>query len=127
MHTPAILITDDDEFIVQVLSQWFEGRGFAVDVARDGLEAVEKCRERLFDIVTMDIEMPRLGGVEAIRLIKEFSPTTPVIALTGYASSGDLAERCRADKIFVKPMALSALEREVRALLRPNASKAMTA
>jgi CheY-like chemotaxis protein len=81
----------------------------------------------VFDIVTMDIEMPRMGGMEAIRLIKEFSPTTPVLALTGYASGSGLAERCRADKIFVKPIALSALEREVRALLRPNAVAAMSA
>ena len=120
VHTPAILIADDDDVVVQTLAQWFETRGFNVDVARDGLEAVAKCQERIYDVVTMDIEMPRLGGIEAIRLLKEFSPATPVIALTGYASDPDLPKHCRADKICAKPIALSALEREVRVLLRPG-------
>ncbi len=127
MHMPAILITDDDDFIVQVLSQWFAGHGFAVDVARDGLEAVDKCRKRVYDVVTMDIEMPNMGGLDAIRLIREFCPTMPIIALTGYVNGADWADRCRADKILAKPMALSALEREVRSLLRPTAVGAMTA
>lgn len=122
MHTPAILIADDDDFIVQALAQWFEARGFTVDIAHDGLEAVAKCQERVYDVVTMDIEMPRLNGIEAIRLLKEFSPATPVIALTGYASNPDLPKHCRADKICAKPIALSALECEVRALLRPGAA-----
>ncbi|MFO7975662.1 MAG: response regulator [Candidatus Hydrogenedentota bacterium] len=121
MHTPAILVTDDDEFLVQVLSKWFEARGFAVDVAHDGLEAVNKCRERVFDVITMDIEMPKMGGIEATRLIKEFNPAMPVVVLTGYPTRVDLVERCKADKILAKPTPLSALEREVRALLRPTA------
>ncbi len=126
VHTPTILIADDDDVIVHALAQWFEKRGFAVDIARDGLEAVEKCQERVYDIVTMDIEMPRLSGIEAIRLLKEFCPTTPIIALTGFASHPDLPGACRADKICEKPIALSALEREVRALLRPGAAQSVS-
>ena len=124
VRMPVILVTDDDEVVVQVLSQWFKARGFMVDIARDGLEAVNKCRDRLFDVVTMDIEMPKMGGIDAIRLIKAFNPAVPVIVLTGYATRADLAEGCQADKILAKPMPLSALEQEVRALLRPSAAAA---
>jgi two-component system response regulator HydG len=126
VHTPTILVTDDDDSLIRALSKWFEARGFVVDVAHDGLEAVNKCREQVFDIVTMDIEMPKMGGIEATRLIKEFNPAMPVLVLTGYATRNDVEERCHADKVLAKPIPLSALEREVRALLRPTAEPTPT-
>jgi two-component system, OmpR family, response regulator len=81
--TPAILVTEDDEFLVQVLSEWFESRGFMVDVGRDGLEAVHKCRESLFEVVTMDIGIAKKRGIVPSRLIKEINPSMPVVMLTG--------------------------------------------
>ncbi|MEA3366329.1 MAG: response regulator [Candidatus Hydrogenedentes bacterium] len=112
---------------LQRLSQSFDSRRFIGDVAQDSLESVHKCGGSLFEVVAMDIEMPKMGGVAATRLIKEFNPSMPVVVLTMYATGVDLTERCQADKILMKPTRLSTLEGEGRALLRPIAGSTQSA
>ncbi len=80
---PTVLIVDDDEKIVFAFLGLFKGEGFRCMVAHDGEEAVEKVASEAPQVVFMDITMPRLDGLEALRRIKEISPSIPVILITG--------------------------------------------
>jgi CheY-like chemotaxis protein len=91
-----VLVVEDVEMNIglmrEVFQLWF-GIGFTV--ARDGLEAVEKIKTGGFDLVFMDLQLPRLGGIEATRRVRELGLTVPIVALTANALSEDV-ERARA-------------------------------
>ncbi|MCP4640052.1 MAG: response regulator [bacterium] len=109
-----ILVVDDEEHIRFALRRWFQNRGFDVDVAEDGAVAVEKCEANDYDVVTMDLEMPRMNGTEAIVAIRQTHPRLPVIVLTGYHRRGESAAEFGATKVLTKPTSLHELESEVR-------------
>src|SRR3972149_4505741 len=78
-----ILVVDDEESITFLLRTEFEDlRDFLVDTASNGTEAINLVQSKLYDIVLLDIKMPRVGGIEVLKFIKEHSPTTQVIMLT---------------------------------------------
>ena len=114
---PRILIVDDESGIRAALSRWFKIRGFEVEEAENGLEAIEKCLENDYDVVTMDLEMPGMGGLEAIVVIKESYPALPIVVLTGYVRDSEAALNNGAAKVLTKPLRLKELEEEVRELL----------
>jgi DNA-binding NtrC family response regulator len=122
MKQTRMLVVDDEEHIRFALKHWFENSGFVVDVASDGVAAVEKCEQNSYDVVTMDLEMPRMKGTEAIVRIKELHPSVPVIVLTGYQAQGESAMKCGALKVLEKPMSLQELEQEVRTALKQRKS-----
>jgi len=117
MVKPSLLVVDDEIAIRTALRRWFSLRGFAVDTAADGVEAVSRCRERHYDIVTIDLDMPQMGGIEAIPILREFHPDMPIIVLTGYARDVDIAIQKGAYKVCVKPLRLSELENEIKSAL----------
>lgn len=93
-----ILLAEDkiqnQMLVVALLEQW----GHEIDLAGDGREAVESCRRNSYDVVLMDVQMPRMGGVEATQAIRgleqeDGSRHTPIIAVTAHAMKGD-RERC---------------------------------
>ena len=114
---PRILVVDDEENIRFALNRWFEMSGFDVDTAEDGVVAVEKCRATQYDVITMDLVMPRMNGTAAIAAIRETDPDIPILVLSGYPDRGNTSPGLGATKIVAKPMLLSELEQEVRALL----------
>ena len=83
MKKYELLIVDDEESITFLLRTEFEDlRDFLVDTASNGTEAINLVQSKLYDIVLLDIKMPRVGGIEVLKFIKEHSPTTQVIMLT---------------------------------------------
>lgn len=112
-----ILIVDDDPTIRNVLQRWFVRRGFSVTVARDGAEAVQLCRTASFDVVTMDLEMPRMNGIDATRIIKRENPDLPVIVVTGYARGAEALRGEMVETVLVKPVRMADIEAVVRAVL----------
>jgi CheY-like chemotaxis protein len=112
-----ILIVDDEPGIRSAVGSWFTAKGFLVDTAADGIEAMEKCRACAYDLVTMDLEMPRMGGLEAIPAIKALYPTLPIVVLTGYVKNEESALSAGAARVLAKPLRLSHLEQEVRSVL----------
>ena len=114
---PRILIVDDEPSIRSALERWFNIRGFQADQAPDGLQAVSKVRESQFDIVTMDLDMPRMGGIEAISQIRDHQPEIPIVVLTGFIRDTALALNNGATRVLTKPVRLRELEEEVRRLL----------
>lgn len=117
MGKPAILIVDDEANIRGALYRWFEIRGFDVMTAEDGIQAVELCDAHDFDVITMDLEMPRMGGLAAMQAIREIQPEVPILVVTGLPSDAREALSAGAAKILVKPLQLSDLEQEVRAVM----------
>jgi len=117
MDKPRILIVDDEAGIRNALERWFRLRGFDVDEAAGGAEAVEKCRETLYSAITMDLDMPGMGGLEAIEALRKYQPKVPIIVLTGYVRDGQDAADCGAAKILSKPIRLQDLENHIRELI----------
>lgn len=119
MH--RILIVDDEQSIRDALARWFSLRGFDVTTARDGQEALSLCSDYAFDIITMDLEMPRMSGNEAIARIRETLPDVPIIILTGFPSDADAVLDGGASLVLTKPLRLKELESEVLKLIVPAA------
>ncbi|MBN1935781.1 MAG: response regulator [Anaerolineae bacterium] len=87
-HIPAqtsILIVDDDSGLRRTMAMIFERIGYAVETAADGAEAVERVRDRPFDMILMDVRMPVLDGVHALKQIKAIRPEAVVTMMTGFA------------------------------------------
>lgn len=78
-----ILIVDDEESITYLLKTEFEDRAeFAVDVALNGADAINLIQSHVYDVILLDVKMPRVGGLEVLKHVKEHSPTTEVVMLT---------------------------------------------
>jgi DNA-binding NtrC family response regulator len=82
MHE-RILVVDDEEDLRLSLKFKLKSAGFEVDVAADGEEAIEKLSAKQADVVLLDIDMPRMGGIETLAIIRQKYPLTEVIMLTG--------------------------------------------
>ena len=86
-----VLVVDDDQGLrFSVRETLMQAGGFEVDEAFDGLNAIEKVRAGThYDLVLLDVDMPRLNGLEALKLIKEHDPSTVVLIMTAHASIDD--------------------------------------
>ena len=81
-----LLIVDDEEPLRVILeSELAESDEFTVETAADGGEAINKIQAKVYDVILLDIRMPRVSGIEVLTFVQEYSPTTQVIILTNYA------------------------------------------
>jgi signal transduction histidine kinase/CheY-like chemotaxis protein len=104
---PLVLVAEDDHINFLYLETVLRRAGCDYIHASNGAIAVELCRENpSISFVLMDIKMPVMNGLEATRIIKEFSPALPVIALTAYAQTGDKQRILDAgcDEYYAKPV-----------------------
>ena len=85
-HTMKILIVDDEVNLLQSLGDVLRSKGFMVGTARNGLEALDKLKERFFDLIIADLKMPRMGGMELLKVVRERYPQAAVVILTGYGT-----------------------------------------
>ena len=81
----SILIVDDNVSLCRTLSLVLGRQGYAVNTAKDGLEALVRVKESPFDMIFMDIKMPLMDGVETYRRIKKIRPEAVVMMMTAYA------------------------------------------
>jgi two-component system sensor histidine kinase/response regulator len=92
-----ILIVEDDSTNRILASNILKRNGYAIAIAKDGLEAVEMCSRDAFDLILMDVQMPNMNGLEATAAIRKLEEAaarhTPILALTAHAMDGD-RERC---------------------------------
>jgi hypothetical protein len=112
-HSGVILLAEDNETYIQLLSDYLTKLGYQVLIARDGVEAIEQTRAKHPDILLMDIQMPLMSGLEAIKEIRADTDvaTIPIIALTALAMPGD-KEHCLqvgADEYLSKPVSMKKL------------------
>jgi DNA-binding NtrC family response regulator len=81
-----LLIVDDEEYLRTLLeSELGDSEEFAVDTASDGSQAINKIQQKVYDVLLLDIKMPRVSGIEVLQFVQDYSPTTQVIILTNYA------------------------------------------
>jgi PAS domain S-box-containing protein len=127
-QAPLILLAEDNEANVSTLSSYLNAKGYRITIAKNGLEAVSLMQTLAPDIVLMDIQMPGMDGLSAIRQIRhELKDTqTPIIALTALAMSGD-RDRCLAagaNDYISKPVTLRHLASTIQNLLNQRCSTA---
>ncbi|KAE8259512.1 hypothetical protein A4X13_0g967 [Tilletia indica] len=87
---PRVLLVDDDAMCRKLSSKFLQVFGCAIDVAVDGVNAVNKMNLEKYDLVLMDIVMPNLDGVSATSLIRQFDPRTPIISMTSNSQPNEL-------------------------------------
>jgi DNA-binding NtrC family response regulator len=87
-----ILVVDDEEVVQEACRRSLSSQGYIVHKAMNVDEALEKLAQQFFDVVTVDLVMPRRSGSELIRVIHDQYPTTQIIVITGYASINTAVE-----------------------------------
>jgi hypothetical protein len=118
---PLILLAEDNQANVETYSNYLIHAGYELIVASDGLEAISLATRHKPDIILMDIQMPHMDGLEAIRQIRTFPDlsNTPIIALTALAMPGD-REKCMeagANEYLSKPVRLRCLIHTISQIL----------
>lgn len=109
-----ILIIEDDQYVQNMLKQTFERAGYAVVLASNGREGLQRYKERPFHVVITDIIMPEMEGIETISALKKTNSEVKVIAISGGGRNNPddylyMAEKIGAARIFAKPVDRSAL------------------
>jgi CheY-like chemotaxis protein len=122
-----VLVVDDFDDAREMYAEYLEFVGFQVDVARNGVEAVEKAQGTPPDIILMDLSLPVMDGWEATRRLKQDQRTRniPVMALSGHVLAGN-AEQARqagADEFVAKPCLPQDLEARIHRMLKPSKAK----
>jgi DNA-binding NtrC family response regulator len=101
----SILVVDDEDSLRNVLSNELTNEGYDVRSASDGDEAITELQKNQFDLILLDIKMPRMNGFEVLKFIKESFPKMKVVMLTGFADLKNAIEskKLGADDFVSKP------------------------
>lgn len=115
-----ILIVDDEQTLLDQLKCAFEGQRYMVETALDGEAALDKLFDVPFDLIVLDIMLPKQDGLSVLREIRQAGMTTPVLMLTAKVESNDKIKGLDlgADDYLAKPFSLDELLARIRALLR---------
>ena len=114
-----ILVVDDEKVLVKGIKFNLESEGYQVEAGYDGEEAVELARSGSFDLIILDLMMPKIDGLQACMRIREFS-NVPIIMLTARSEDTDkiIGFECGADDYITKPFNILELKARIRAMLR---------
>ena len=115
-----LLIVDDEQSLLDQLRRALEAQRYIVETALDGEAALDKLFEAPFDLIILDIMLPKRDGLSVLREIRQAGMTTPVLMLTARGEIGDKIKGLDqgADDYLAKPFSLDELLARVRALLR---------
>jgi len=120
IESPSLLITDDDTEFRQTLRSVFEPQGFQTYLAGDGEEALQIVRDREVHIVLLDMHMPKLTGLETIRLVRQFKSLLPCILMSAQLDDFiiEQAEREHVFSVLPKPVTFRQITGVVRRALQ---------
>ena len=120
-----ILVVDDEEHIREVLKEYAEFEGHEVDEASDGMQAIEMAKAKDYDIIIMDIMMPRLDGFSACKEIRKFKQT-PMLMLSARGEEYDklFGFEIGIDDYVVKPFSPKEVMARINAIVKRNSSAA---
>ena len=117
-----ILVVDDDDEIRELLEFDLAHSGYSVDTACDGMEGLNKAVNNYYDIILLDVMMPKMNGFDVCKNLRKAKPEIPVLLLTAKGTIGDKTQGfdCGADDYLVKPFDIQEVLLRVKALLRRN-------
>ena len=117
-----LLVVDDDDEIRELLEFDLAHSGYSVDTACDGLEGLNKAVNNHYDIILLDVMMPKMNGFDVCKNLRKANPDVPVLLLTAKGTIGDKTQGfdCGADDYLVKPFDIQEVLLRVKALLRRN-------
>ena len=115
-----ILVVEDDTSLASFLKKGLEAEHYAVDIAPDGEEARWAVHESDYDLVALDLNLPKIDGLAVLRAMRLRKPSLPVLVVTGRSRIEDRVQAldAGADDCLMKPFSFSELSARVRALLR---------
>lgn len=112
-----VLVVDDDQVVRTVVADYLRRRGYDVEEAKDGVEALDSIRQTAPDVVVTDLGMPRLDGLGLLRALSKSSPDLPAIVLTAHESVDEMVQAIREGILFdyqIKPPNLPVVDMAVR-------------
>ncbi|MEC1304752.1 response regulator transcription factor [Lysinibacillus capsici] len=114
-----ILLVEDDEAIREMVDNYLTMEGFQVTTATNGEEALQNCLQNIFDLVILDIMMPKLNGLEVLKIIRE-QAALPIIIMSAKDSDVDkaLGLGLGADDYIAKPFSMLEFSARVKAVIR---------
>ena len=119
-----LLVVEDEMRVASFLKRGLEAENYAVDVATDGEDGLHHATTQDYDLILLDILLPKINGLEVLKKLRDRNIRTPVIMLTARGSLGDRVQGLDlgADDYLVKPFAFEELLARARALLRRKAA-----
>ena len=119
-----VLVVDDEKLIVKGIRFNLEQDGMEVDCAYDGEEAVEKAKEKHYDIILLDLMLPKMDGLEVCQQIREFS-NVPIVMLTAKGEDMDkiLGLEYGADDYITKPFNILEVKARIKAIMRRTSKR----
>jgi two-component system response regulator HydG len=107
-----VLVVDDDPGHLMTLKTIIKSWGYHVETANDGSQAVEKVKDRPFDLILMDIRMVEMSGIEALKHIKTYNPAIPILIMTAYSSVESAVDSLKAGAYdyLTKPLDFDSLK-----------------
>lgn len=107
-----ILLAEDDKNLGVIIKYELEEESYNIDLVHDGVEAVLRFIDKSYNFVLLDIVMPKLDGIETLRIIKRLDPDVPVIAFSGNAAPHQMEESREegAIKCMTKPFLIAELK-----------------
>jgi DNA-binding NtrC family response regulator len=112
-RTNQILIVDDNPHMCSLLADTLEVFDYKGIAAKNGEEALCKLKEDSFDMVITDLRMPRMGGMDLLRTIKDKFPNLPVVVITGFGTDSTKSDAlsAQADDFLSKPFKVDEIQR----------------
>lgn len=117
-----ILVVEDEKKVASFIKRGLEEEGFVVDLAHDGEEGVRMATDIPYDLILMDVMLPKMDGLSAVKALRQDSIQTPVLCLTAKDAVEDIVSGLDSgsDDYLTKPFAFAELVSRTKALIRRN-------
>ena len=117
---PRILVVDDETAMRESLKDWLMEDGYEIGLAASGEEAIVMCQEKNWEVILLDLKMPGMDGIAALKILKEVSPESEILIMTAYATIDTAVEAMKkgAFDYLVKPFDPDAVEILIKKIVK---------